>query len=162
MFIEIDGTRYPCKAETSETQIGRPLVRIYNAPLAEDGFKLISGEKEIDKSDYKYLYNSYGTVKEYTNVPEEIIPAIGYKTGVPESPIEKQFNAVNNRITSITPYTSTKKGYFGEVEKVFYGVPNGIMTVQMDNEFTVQRIEDRVYVRFERLEEAKDITLIVQ
>ena len=163
MYIDVNGTRYPCEAEVSTTQMGRPLVRIIsNAPLAEDGFKLITDSKEIDKSDYKYLYNSYGTVKEYTNAPEEIIPAQGYKTGVPKNPITQALSNLNNRVTDITPYTQSKKAYYGEIEKVFYGVPSGDMSVFFDNEYTTERIEDRVYVRFERLTETKDITIMVQ
>lgn len=166
MIIKIGRKKYSCQVETTTTQKGLPVVRIISdeAPTAENGFKLYTDDEsvEFDRTDYKFLYREQGNIREYTTEAEEIVSAEGYISGVPADPIQKQFAAVNNRITSITPYKQEKKAYFGEVEKVFYGVPNGIMTVQMDNEFTVQRIEDRVYVRFERLEEAKDITLIVQ
>ena len=166
MFIEIDKVKYVCRAEYSTTQKGKPLLRIISsdAPVAENGFVLWNDDesKSGDKSDYKYLYRQDGIVKEYTTEPEEIIPAQGYTTGVPENPIAKALSNLNNRITEITPYIDTKKAYYGENEKVFYGVPSGVLTVNMDGEYTVERVEDRVFVRFERLEEMKDITITVE
>lgn len=166
MFIEIDKVKYTCRAEYSTTQMGRPLLRIVSsdAPVATNGFVLWNDDesKSGDKSDYKYLYREDGNVKEYTTEPEEIIPAQGYTTGVPVNPIARQFSAINKKIADITPYEQSKTAYFGEVEKVFYGVPNGLLTVHMDGEYTVERIEDRVYVRFERLDGTKEITITVQ
>ena len=166
MFIEIDKVKYTCRAEYSTTQMGRPLLRIVSsdAPVATNGFVLWNDDesKSGDKSDYKYLYREDGNVKEYTTEPEEIIPASGFISGVPENPITVALSNLNRRVTEITPYIATKKAYFGENEKVFYGVPNGVLTVHMDGEYTVERIEDRVYVRFERLAETKEITITVQ
>ena len=165
MYIQIGNTKYECKATTFTTQSGTEAVRVVSdAPVATHGFLLLNSNEELiaDRSDFTHLYREDGQIKEYTATLDQIVPAESSTDPIPESPIEKQISTLNNRITAITPYTSTKKAYFGEVEKVFYGVPQGIMTVQMDNDFTVQRIEDRVYVRFERLTEAKDITLIVQ
>lgn len=173
MFIEIDKVRYVCNAETCTSQKGNPVVRIISsdAPVATGGFILYTDDEQMsfDRSDYKYLYREEGNVKEYTTEPEEIIPAQGYTTGVPISPISRQLTAMGRKITSldnevkdITPYEQSKTAYFGEVEKVFYGVPNGLLTVHMDGEYTVERIEDRVYVRFERLDGTKEITIMVQ
>jgi hypothetical protein len=166
MYIEIDGTKYPCEVKTGITQLGNTVIRVTSetAPVATNGFVLYTDDEsmEFDRSDYKFLYREDGNVKEYTTEPEEIIPAQGYTTGVPENPIAKALSNLNNRITEITPYEQSKTAYYGENEKVFYGVPNGILTVNMDGEYTVERIEDRVYVRFERLDETKDITITVE
>jgi len=163
IYIEIEETKYPCQIETFHTQKGQQAIRVLgDAPLAH-GFKLYADDVLLeDYSDFTYPYRVSETLKEYTQNEEEIIPASGYSSGIPENPIDKRFNAVNQRITDITPYEQTKKAYFGEIEKVFYGVPNGVMSVLMDGEFTTQKIEDRVYVRFERLTETKDITIMVQ
>lgn len=166
MIIKIGKKKYPCKAETSTTQMGSPLVRIISetAPVAENGFTLYTDDesKEIDKSDFTYLYQQYGTVKEYTNVEEVRVSASGYISGIPVSALDRRLDSMNERINAVTPYEDSKKAYYGEVEKVFYGVPQGILTVHMDADYTVERIEDRVYVRFERLTDTKDITIVVQ
>ena len=66
-------------------------------------------------------------------------------------------------ITEITPYEQSKKAYYGEIEKVFYGVPSGNLSVFYDGEYSVNRIEDRVIIKFPaRLTETKDITIQIQ
>ena len=166
MYIEIDGTKYPCEVKTGITQDGNTVIRVTSetAPVATNGFVLYTDDEsmEFDRTEYKFLYREDGSIKEYTAVEEEIIPASGYISGIPESPIAKALSNLNNRITAITPYEQTKTAYYGEVEKVFYGVPNGVLTVHMDGEYTVERIEDRAYVRFERLDGTKEITIMVQ
>jgi len=166
MKIKIGKKKYDCKIETSTTQSGNPLIRVISdtAPTASNGFVLLSDdeEQEFDRTDYKHLYREDGNVKEYSTLAEEIIPTQGFTTGIPTNPITVALSNLNRRVTEITPYTETKKAYYGEIEKVFYGVPNGVLTVHMDGEYTVERIEDRVYVRFERLAETKEITITVE
>ena len=165
MFIEIDGNRYPCEVEISKTQAGNQLVRVISdeAPTATNGFKLINGDTEIDKSDFKYLYRGNENIKEYSQNDEEILPAEGYISGIPINPIQAQINALNRRVSSITPYKATKYGYFGETEKVFYDVPSGNVTVFCDVDNTFERIEDRLVVTFaDRLADTTEITIMVQ
>lgn len=166
MKIKIGKKKYDCKVETSTTQIGNPVVRIVSsdAPVATNGFVLYTDDEsaEFDRSEYKYLYREDGDIKEYTAVEEEIVPTESFVTGTPENQIAKALSSLNRKIAEITPYTQTKGAYYGEVEKVFYGVPNGVLTVHMDGEYTVERIEDRVYVRFERLDGTKEITITVE
>ena len=166
MFIEIDKVKYVCNAETCTSQKGNPVVRVISAdaPVATNGFILYTDDEEMsfDRSDYKYLYRIEGDTKEYTTEAEEVVPTESYKTGIPTNPIAQQFANVNRRITAITPYEQSKKAYFGEIEKVFYGVPKGVLSVHMDGEYSVERIEDMVRIKFERLEETKDITIVVQ
>ena len=165
MQIIIDGKEYPCKVETSKTQNGQDIVRVISdsAPVAENGFTLRVNDDILNREDYKYLYREEGYVKEYTVEPEEMVNAYGVTTGVPESPIQRQFDSVNRRITEITPYEQSKKAYYGEIEKVFYGVPNGNLSVFYDGEYSVNRIEDRVIIKLpSRLTETKDITIQIQ
>lgn len=164
MFIEIDGNRYPCDIEISKTQLGNQLIRVISdAPTATNGFKLINGDTEIDKSDFIYLYRGNDHIKEYTTEEEEIMYAEGNISGIPTNPIQQQISALNRRISSITPYTATKYGYFGETEKVFYDVPNGNVTVFCNVDNTFERIEDRLIVKFaDRLADTTEITVMVQ
>ena len=166
MYIQIGKKKYECKASTFTTQYGQDAVRVISAdaPVAENGFLLLNSEEEViaDRSDFTYLYREEGTIKEYTAVAEEIVLAEGTQDPVPVNPISKALSNLNRRISDITPYIDTKKAYFGENEKVFYGVPNGVLTVNMDGEYTVERVEDRVFVRFERLTETKEITITVE
>ena len=64
------------------------------------------------------------------------------------------------------PYTDTQTAYYGESEKVFYGVPQGNITVFWDNyngNYSVQRIEDTVMVSFDTLIVAEaTISIMVQ
>lgn len=167
VYMKIGKKKYECsKATVFHTQTGQLAVRIISdtAPATNKGFLLLDeNDNEIaDRSTFTHLYREQGTVKEYTEQAEEILPAEGYKSGIPVSQIDRQLASINSRITSITPYEETKTAYFGEIEKVFYGVPNGVLTVHMDDDFTVQKVEDRVYIHFDRLTTNKEITITVQ
>ena len=166
IYIEIDGQKYPCKIDTFHTQIGSPAVRITGAPKAENGFKIYNDEDMVvDMSEYTHLYREEGTVREYTKDEEEIIEAEGFVSEIPINPIQKQISALNQRVTDITPYEQTKKAYYGEIEKVFYGVPKGNLSVFFDKNvgYTADRVEDRVTIKFdERLEDTVTITVQIQ
>lgn len=69
------------------------------------------------------------------------------------------------RVDELTPYTDTQTAYYGEKEKNFYNVPQGILTVYFDNytgSYSVERIDDRLTVSFDTLENDTNITIIVQ
>lgn len=71
----------------------------------------------------------------------------------------------NVRVDDITPYTETKKAYYGEKEKNFYNVPEGNISVFFSNynkDYSVKRIADRVKISFEKLTEQADITINVK
>lgn len=72
----------------------------------------------------------------------------------------------NIRVDGITPYTETKKAYYAEIEKVFYGVPLGNVSVFFDNyvgEYKMERISDRLIITFpERLKDMTNITIKVE
>lgn len=68
-------------------------------------------------------------------------------------------------ISDITPYMATQTAYYGEKEKNFYNVPQGILTVYFDNytgSYSVERIDDRLTVSFDTLKNDTSITIIVQ
>lgn len=68
-------------------------------------------------------------------------------------------------VLTVTPYTETKTGYYGESEKTFYGVPEGHVTVLFGNyntNYSVNRVSDRVTVSFDTLTEQTDITINVK
>lgn len=69
------------------------------------------------------------------------------------------------QVVKITPYTATQTAYYGEKEKNFYNVPQGILTVYFDNytgSYSVERIDDRLTVSFDTLENDTKIIIIVQ
>ena len=68
-------------------------------------------------------------------------------------------------ISDITPYTATQTAYYGESEKVFYGVPQGNITVFWDNyagDYAVERIADRIVVSFDALTDNATISIMIQ
>lgn len=68
-------------------------------------------------------------------------------------------------ISDITPYTATQTAYYGESEKVFYGVPQGNITVFWDNyngDYAVERIADRIVVSFDTLTDNATISIMIQ
>ena len=170
IYVEIDGTKYPCKVDTFHTQIGSPAVRIANAPLAENGFKIYNDDDLVaDMSEYTHLYREEGKVKEYTKDAEEIIPAEGYISGIPESPIQKQINALNKRITDITPYTESKEAGIQDKECIFDGVHrDGVLTANVitsrgeQKPCEVERSGDNITVRFEELTDTATVIIQIQ
>jgi len=111
------------------------------------------------------------------NIQEEIINLKSRLDSLQESFIQSQRNAVEvtanadtgkqamAQVMEITPYTETKTAYYGEKEKNFYNVPQGILTVYFDNytgSYSVERIDDRLTVSFDTLENDTNITIIVQ
>lgn len=172
MYIEINGEKYPCKCSTFHTQTGKNAVRIISeAPIAE-GFRLVGEDDSIvaDYSDYVYLYRTEGeTIKEYTQEAEEIIPAIGYTTGIPESPIQQQISAMNRRITEITPYTESQEVGIQAKECVFNGTyRDGVLTARVVTSrgeqipCTFEKEGDNVTVRFEELKDTATVTMQIQ
>lgn len=72
---------------------------------------------------------------------------------------------LNTRVDDITPYVETKIGYYGETEKTFYNVPEGRVSVffsDYNGSYSINRIEDRLTVSFDTLENETDITIQIQ
>jgi len=173
LYQKIGDNKYPIdKFNVFTTQNGQTAVRVIgDVPTAENGFYIVDDEDKIigDMTEYTYLYREDDVCKEYTKVAEEIIPTESFASGdIPVTPydvLSRRISAVNNRVTQITPYEQTKTAYFGEIEKVFYGVPDGVLTVSFDKydgEYSIDRTEDRVTISFPRLEDATSISIVVQ
>ena len=81
------------------------------------------------------------------------------------TPIVGKVDSTANQVDAITPYTETKTAYYGETEKVFYGVPSGNMSVFFTNyngDYSTSRVNDRVTISFDALNEQTDITISIQ
>ena len=80
-------------------------------------------------------------------------------------PVTAKVDDTSNRVTAITPYTETKTAYYGETEKTFYNVPQGILSVYFsnyNNDYSVVRVCDRLTITFYALTEQTDITISIQ
>ena len=175
LYQKIGEQKYPIdKFSTFITQMGNSAIRIVgDVPLADNGFLIVDDNDNVigDMSEYTYLYREDSKCKEYTKVAETPIPAESYASGdtpiTPYDVLSRRISAVNNRVTEITPYTETKRGYIGEVEKMFYNVPDGNVSVFFDNyngSYGIHRESDRVkvFVVSEGLKQETDITIMVQ
>lgn len=165
MYVKIIGedTHYNVLLEPFTTQHGKNAVRFTGdeIPTTDKGFMLYDdNDTEIgDLSKYKYEYRQ----NEYSDEQDVIEPPSGNNEPLPPNPIDVRMRNMSAQISAITPYTQTKKGYYGETEKVFYGVPQGNVTVFCDAENTYSRIEDRLIVKFtDALTDTVDITIMVQ
>ena len=163
-----DTIRYTEDIETFTSQHGYAAIRFVGDPIptTDKGFKLYNdNDEEIsDLSDYKYEYRP----NEYT-VEEDIIEEPGPNNEpLPPSPysrLSSRINQVSNQVYAITPFEETKKAYYGEIEKVFYNVPEGNTSIFFDNyngEYEISRVENRLTVRFpEKLSDMTNITVMV-
>lgn len=68
----------------------------------------------------------------------------------------------SNNIKTLTPYTETKIGYYGETEKTFYNVPEGNVTVYGLSEYTMDRVSGNITLAFDALTEQTNITISIQ
>ena len=176
LFIEIDGVSYPMKAQTFRTQKGQEGVRIFSdeAPLAQDGFKIVNGNGKVisDKSDFKYLYRETPNCREYTTKPEEIIPTSSHyeemKTIDPYSELSKQISAVSAQVSAITPYTESKIAYIDDTEVRFDITKEGNISVFMvdgDGQnvpFTFEQVNGQIIVSFEKRNSLATVTISIQ
>ena len=68
----------------------------------------------------------------------------------------------SNNIKTLTPYTETKVGYYGETEKTFYNVPDGNVTIYGLSEYTMDRVSNNITLSFDALTEQTNITISIQ
>jgi hypothetical protein len=65
---------------------------------------------------------------------------------------------------ALTPYTDTKTAYTGDTEITFYDVPSGNVSVYINGylgNYAVNRIQDRLTVSFDELNDQTDITISI-
>ena len=107
---------------------------------------------------------SYTDVKEFVfveNIPDYVIPRM-YKYENGQFTKAEHYELSN---AQLTPYTDTKTAYYGETEKTFYDVPAGNVTVFIggySGSYSVERIENRLTVRFDAITKQADVTISVQ
>jgi hypothetical protein len=65
------------------------------------------------------------------------------------------------KVDEVTPYKETKTTYIGDTEITFYDVPEGNVTVFFDKPYTMEKVENRITVSFEELEEVTEITISI-
>lgn len=169
-YIKINGddVHYNVSISPFTTQHGYNAIRFIgeDIPETDKGFKLYNDKDEeiSDFSDYKYIYRQ----NEYSTEHDEIIYPKGSDTPLPPSAIDRvnsRISQVDSKVNAITPYEETKKAFYGEIEKVFYNVPEGNTTIFFDNydgEYEVNRIENRLTIKFaDRLKDMTSITVMV-
>lgn len=76
-------------------------------------------------------------------------------------PTTSKVDETANKVVELTPYTETKTAYIDDTEVIFENVPQGNLTVYFDKPYTVERMDTRVVVKFEALDEVKDITISI-
>lgn len=173
LYIKIGNEKYPCKIGTFTTQLGNDAIRIKgDVPLAEDGFLIVDEEDNIiaDKSEYKYLYREDDTCKEYTKVAEAQIPTQSFAMGdVPPSGydiLSRRINAVNSRVSDITPFTMSKQVGIDEYE-CFFDYRDGnisawLVTADGQESCEYEIIDGKIRVFFEPLTEVATINISIQ
>lgn len=76
-----------------------------------------------------------------------------------------EFPAVASQIIcTITPWTASKTAYIDDTSVTFYEVPTGNVTVYIggySGNYTVNRVQDRLTVEFEPLEEVTEVTISI-
>lgn len=169
-YIKINGddVHYNVSISPFTTQHGYGAIRFIgeDIPETDKGFKLYNDDDEIisDFSDYKYQYRQ----NEYSTEHDEIVYPKGTDAPLPPSAIDRvnsRVSQVDSKVNAITPYEETKKAFYGEIEKVFYNVPEGNTTIffnNYDGEYEVNRIENRLTVIFaDRLKDMTNVTVMV-
>lgn len=76
-------------------------------------------------------------------------------------PITAKTDENANNIKTLTPYTETKTGYYGETEKTFYNVPDGNVTVYGLTEYTMDRVANNITLTFDALAKETNITISI-
>lgn len=168
MYIKIIGedTKYNVLLEPFTTQHGYEAVRFVGdeIPETDKGFMLYNDDdtEKGDLSRYKYIYKP----NEYSSTHDEIVFPSGNEKPLDPNPLDVRLSNMSRQISSITPFEQSKVGYYGENEKVFYGVPQGNVSVFFDNyegNYDLIRIQDRITVKFpERLTKRTNISISVQ
>jgi hypothetical protein len=76
-------------------------------------------------------------------------------------PVTAKTDDTANKVTEITPWTASKTAYIEDTECIFNDVPSGNMSVFCPVNYTVERMDTRVTVKFEPLEEVTEITISI-
>lgn len=104
------------------------------------------------------------TLEERVKILEDNFKAFTKLRVIDKFYTDADINGTRQSVSNITPYTETKKAYYGEKEKTFYNVPNGNVSVFFSNyngSYSVVRIDDILVITFDILTEETDITISI-
>lgn len=79
-----------------------------------------------------------------------------------DSRLIEHIDMLGREVESVTPYKQTKTAYIDDTEITFDNVPTGNLTVFFDKDYEVDRIGDKVVIRFDALTEVKEISIMIQ
>ena len=82
---------------------------------------------------------------------------------VPSTVLES-IDRLGKQTEAITPWTASKTAYIDDTYVTFYEVPTGNVTVYIggySGNYTVNRVQDRLTVEFEPLEEVTEVTISI-
>ena len=92
---------------------------------------------------------------------EKLVNALSKKIDDNKFYQQADIDGARQNISEITPYTETKIGYYGEIEKTFYDVPDGNISVFGLKEYSIMRIANRISILFQPLTEQTEITISI-
>lgn len=92
---------------------------------------------------------------------ENLVNALSKKIDSIKYYTDADINGTRQSVSEITPYTETKTAYIGDTEIVFDDCPSGNLTVYLTIPYTVERMDNRVTVYFDTLEEPTNITISI-
>ena len=101
------------------------------------------------------------TIEQRLTNLENLVNALSKKIDDNKFYQQADIDGARQNISEITPYTETKIGYYGEMEKTFYNVPQGNVTVFGLKEYSLDRISDRLTITFDALSEQTEITISI-
>ena len=81
-----------------------------------------------------------------------------------DSRLIDHIDQLGKQVEAVTPTTMTKTAYTDDTYVTFYEVPTGNVTVYIggySGNYTVNRVQDRLTVEFEPLEEVTEVTISI-
>lgn len=118
----------------------------------------------VDETDPSYPFKGWSTSKICCYQVEVHDGIVTMMTPYVDSRCLEFVDQMGHQIDSITPYRVTKTAFYKETEKTFYDVPDGLVSVFFNNysgSYSVKRVEDRLIVSFDALEQKTDITISI-
>lgn len=173
MYIKFNDSveHYNGSIAAFKTQNGNKGVRIIGEDIPENtsGFKAFDDEDNVigDFSAFTHIYNE----NEYTEAEEQKVPSHSAYTQPAPSVIDSlasSINAVNQRVSDITPYTESKIAYIDDTQVVFNAAKDGNVSVFMTDgdgqnvPFTFERVNEQIKVSFEKRESLATVTISIQ
>lgn len=172
LYVKVNEDKYPIeKFNTFTTQAGHDAIRLYGVdlPVFSNGFIIVDEKDNViaNRLKYKYEYRP----NEYTNAPEEVIPAESNFVGgsSPSDSVAQQITSLYNMVNELTPYTANKLVGIQDSECIFTGTPqDGVLSAVLKTDrgeylpCEVARHDDVVRVTFEKLTEVATVTINIQ